>query len=389
MQTLIYNVSLILPDRMIEGGWLLIEDEKIAGLGESAICPKNGPQKQIDGHGSFLMPGMIDLHCDGIERLVEPRPNVTIDIHLALDEIDRRLAGCGITTEFHAISLDDHEFGTRAVSFAQTLSQAIHDNLPHSLVRHEVHARLELTSQNGFETIQHMIQNREVRLVSLMDHSPGQGQYKSEDAFRGYVKRTVNMSDAEIDALLLHKRTQQSYKPERTLAVTKMVREAGMALATHDDDDPAKIAEWPALGVTMSEFPTTWEAAHKAHEIGLAVCMGAPNVLRGKSSGGNISATDIVRAGICDVLCSDYYPSAMLAAIFKLVSQDILGLPQAVRLVTLNAAKAVQMDTEFGSLEAGKVADLILVELNSQHQPKVQRLFLAGNEHLTVRSKHQ
>jgi len=380
VQTLIYNATLVLPDHVVEGGWLLIEDERILALGESATCPAHR-ERTIDAGANFLLPGLIDLHCDAIEKLVEPRPKVHFDVQMALEEADWRLAGAGVTTEFHAISLDDNEFGTRSDSFMHDLSQALRGRTD-LLVRHKIHARLELSSQRGGHIIAQMIPQREFELISLMDHSPGQGQYPTEDSFREYVARTTSRSYAEIDELLEKKRRQTVEIPRRIERVTRLAREAGLAIATHDDDSAARVEQWPALGITMSEFPTTMEAARRAHELGLAVCMGAPNVVRGKSSGGNLSALAAIQAGVADVLCSDYYPAAMLMAAFILAKQGILALPQAVRMVSLNAAQAVGLGDAYGSLEVGKVADMILVELSRQELPRVQRLFVGGCERI-------
>ena len=378
MRTLIHNAALVLPDRIIEGGWLLIEDKHILALGENATCPARS-ERTIDAEANFLLPGLIDLHCDAIEKLVEPRPNVHFDVRLALEEADWRLAGAGITTEFHAISLDDNEFGTRSDSFMRELSHALSD-CTDLLIRHKIHARLELSSQRGNYIIAQMIPQCEFDLISLMDHSPGQGQYATEDAFREYVARTTSRSYAEIDALLEKKRRQAVEIPRRIERVTRLAREAGLAIAAHDDDTVDRVEQWPALGVTVSEFPTTMEAARRAHELGLAVCMGAPNVVRGKSSGGNLSALAAIQAGVADVLCSDYYPSAMLVAAFMLATQQILTLPQAVCMVSLNPARAVRLGDPYGSLEVGKVADMILVEYNHQTIPRVQCVFVGGNE---------
>lgn len=385
MQTLIHNAVLVLPERLIEGGWLLIEDERIAGLGESATRPGlNGLNVKLDAGGSFLLPGLVDLHCDAIEKVTEPRPGVTFDVNLALLEVDQRLASCGITTEFHAIALDDNEFGTRSIAFAREIAQAI-KSFDDNLIRHEFHARFEVTSQNGFEMICEIIKGGEARLVSLMDHSPGQGQYTSEQTYRDYVKRTYHRTDEQIDALLANKREQTANAQQRIEVVAALCREAGMALATHDDDTPAKIDQWPALGVTMAEFPTTPSAAKRAKELGLAVCMGAPNALRGKSSGGNLSALATIQDGLCDVLCADYHPAAMLASIFTLAAQNIVTLAQATRLVTLNPAHAVSLDKELGSLEEGKLADLILVSLTRRNNaPRVQGVFVGGRERLRI-----
>ena len=381
MQTLIYNATLILPNRLIESGWLFIENGRILDLGETATCPTVAPYS-IDACMQFLLPGLIDLHCDAIERFVEPRPNVHFDIQVALAEADWRLAGSGITTEFHAVSLDDNEFGVRSDTFTHDLYQALMEAKEETLVRHKIHARLELTSCRGNEAVTQLIEQRACDMISLMDHSPGQGQYRTEQAFREYVEHMTSKSPKEIDTLLEMKRSQAPEIPLRIESITQLARSAGLAIATHDDDTAAKVQQWSPFGVTVSEFPTTLEAARKAHELGLAVCMGAPNILRGKSSGGNLSAIEAIRAGVADVLCSDYYPSAMLNAAFMLARQETLTLPQAVRLVTLNPAQAVGLGEEYGSLEVGKVADVILVRLSWQGVPTVQRLFVQGEERL-------
>jgi alpha-D-ribose 1-methylphosphonate 5-triphosphate diphosphatase len=382
MQTLIKNADLVLPDQVIKSGWLLIEGERIAGIGQSENCP-SGIGQEIDAKGNFLLPGLIDIHCDAIEKLVEPRPNVEFDLHFALHEVDQRLAACGITTEFHAISLDDNEFGTRSVDFMRDITDVIRDEASF-LIRHEIHARFEVTSRRGFEMVQDLIEKKAVRLVSLMDHSPGQGQYASEDSYRNYVKRTVHMTDEQIDEFLAYKMTQQIFVPERVEVIAQKTREKGIALATHDDDTAEKVQQYYKLGITMSEFPTTIAAAQTAHDLGLQVCMGAPNVVRGKSSGGNLSAIEAIKMGITNMLCADYYPSAMLASVFKLANLDIVDLPSAVNMVTLNAAKAVKMQDKIGSIEVGKHADLIEVNATSPH-PRVRRVFLNGAEHLTLK----
>lgn len=381
MQTLIHNATLILPDRLIDGGWLLIEDGRILDMGEKATCPTVLPSS-VDAHMQFLLSGLIDLHCDAIEKFVQPRPNVHFDIQIALSEVDWRLAGSGITTEFHAVSLDDDEFGVRSDTFSHDLYQTLVLTREETLVRHKIHARLELTSQRGCEAITRLIEQRACDMISLMDHSPGQGQYRTEQAFREYVERMTSKSPEEIDALLAMKRSQTVEIPLRIERITQLARSAGLAIATHDDDTAAKVKQWPAFGVTVSEFPTTLEAACQAHELGLAVCMGAPNILRGKSSGGNLSALQAIRVGVVDVLCSDYYPAALLNAVFMLATQEVLTLPQAMCLVTLNPAQAVGLGAEYGSLEVGKVADVILVRLSGQGISVVQRLFMEGKERL-------
>jgi alpha-D-ribose 1-methylphosphonate 5-triphosphate diphosphatase len=379
MQTLIYNARIVLPTTVVENGWLLIEDEFIRALGSEDTRPHECTVT-IDATASFLLPGLIDLHCDAIEKLIEPRPRVRFPLALALQEADLRLAASGITTEFHAVSLDDGEFNIRSDAFVRELCQIIKETGHAQLIRHKVHARLELSSQRGYRAMMEMIAQGYFDLVSLMDHSPGQGQYRTEAAYHEYILRTTGKSSEEIDAFLLVKKAQMSAIPDRIKGIAHLAHQLGLAVATHDDDTAAKVEQWPELGVNISEFPTTLEAARRAHELALAVCMGAPNVLRGKSSGGNLSALVAIQAGVTDVLCSDYYPAAMINAVFSLARQQILSLPDAVRLVTLNPARAVGLDKTVGSLEVGKVADLILVKPGLHDVVSVERVFVSGKE---------
>ncbi|MBA2678138.1 MAG: alpha-D-ribose 1-methylphosphonate 5-triphosphate diphosphatase [Ktedonobacteraceae bacterium] len=378
MQTLIYNANVVLPTTIVENGWLLIEDGSIRALGPRDTRPSDYTIA-IDAAACFLLPGLIDLHCDMIEKLVEPRPGVRFSLALALREADLRLAGSGITTEFHAVSLDDGEFSVRSDAFVRELYQVLEETKYERMIQHKIHARLELSSQRGYAAMLEMMVDGYFDLVSLMDHSPGQGQYRTEAAYREYIARTTGKSSEEIDTFLLVKKVQAQAIPDRIKGIAHLARQLGLTIATHDDDTVAKVEQWPALGVNICEFPTTLEAAQRAHELDLAVCMGAPNVLRGRSSGGNLSALAAITAGVTDVLCSDYYPAAMLNAVFALARQHILSLPDAVRLVTLNPARAVGLDS-LGSLEVGKVADLILVKSGLHQVVNVERVFVNGNE---------
>jgi alpha-D-ribose 1-methylphosphonate 5-triphosphate diphosphatase len=384
MSKVIYNTRIVTPERVIEGGWLLIEGERIAAIGEAGTLPParnatgdKADDEVIDAQGDYLLPGLVDLHCDAIEKLVEPRPNVQFDLHLALNEVDWRLAGCGVTTEFHAVSLDDDEFGIRSEGFTHRLADALVER-DDWLVRHRIHARIEITSDAGCETGSLLMERGAATLVSLMDHSPGQGQYPTDALFRDYVIRTTGRSDAEIDALIVHKRQQSSGNNARVERIIKVARRHGVALATHDDDTAEKVETWPSLGVRVSEFPTTMAAARRAHELGLAVCMGAPNVLRGKSSGGNLSALEAIGAGVVDALCADYYPSAMLAAPFILADRGIMSLPGAINLVSRNPSRSVGLGSQLGSLAPGLLADILLVRRSSSQSPIVRMTFVGG-----------
>jgi alpha-D-ribose 1-methylphosphonate 5-triphosphate diphosphatase len=375
VQTLIRDATLVLPERLIDDGWLLIEDRRILALGDVATCPA-GADRVILAGGDLLLPGLIDLHCDAIEKVAQPRPSVQVAMPIPLLEMDWRLAGCGITTEFHALSLDDAEFGVRSEDFVDQFVMA----LPITgslLVRHRLHARLEVTSDRGEVAIAKLISSGTVQLVSLMDHTPGQGQYLTEQAYVDYITSTTEWSADDVAEHLVHKRRRALDNSGRIARTARLAQEYGIALATHDDDSAAKVEEWLALGVNISEFPTTLATALRAKEVGLAVCMGAPNVLVGRSSGGHLSALVAIQAGAVDILCADYYPRAMLAAIFKLVNGGYCTLPYAASLVTANPARAVKM-LEYGTLTEGNIADVILVRQHSASEQIVRLVMVDG-----------
>ena len=380
MHYLLTNANLILPDVVISGGWVAVED--------GVICAIGGPDDRLphaaqhfDVDGKFLLPGIVDLHCDMIEKMTQPRPGVEIAPGIALHATDRLLLGCGVTSELHSLSLDDDEFGPRSDRFVSDFLAHL-SRERHCGARHLLHARVEVSSERGVPALRALIDSPLLRLISIMDHSPGQGQYTSEAAFRTYVARSSGRGDTEIDAILERKRALQHDTPTRIAQVIALAAAHGIPLASHDDDTPAKVAEWASRGVDISEFPTTLAAAKAAHQAGMAVGMGAPNLLRGRSSSGNLSALTAIEAGVVDWLCADYYPAALLPAAFMLAERGILSLPAAVALITRNPAHAIGMGQQIGSIAVGLSADLLLVEPTPD--PVVRQVFVAGRPVLTL-----
>lgn len=374
MQFLLTNATVVLPDRVMDEGWVAIDRGRISAIGRGAY-PQAPTMLHFDLDGAYLLPGLIDLHCDVIEKLVQPRPGVTIEPGIALHAADRLLLGCGVTCQFHALSLDDAEFGVRSEQF-------VHDFLSRLRVerrcgaRHLVHARVEVSSERGIEALKTMLGHPLLRLVSIMDHSPGQGQYTTEEAFRRYVIQMSGRNDAEVDLILERKRALQTDIPRRIGQIITWATQYGLPVASHDDDTPAKVAQLVEYGVRIAEFPTTLSAAQAAHAAGLSVGMGAPNVLRGASSGGNLSALAAIEAGVVDWLCADYYPAALLPVIFRLADRGTLSLPAAVALVSHHPARAVGLDQQIGNIQPGRIADLIVVQ--RMPDPVVQHVFVGG-----------
>lgn len=374
MRFLLANATIVLPDRVVEEGWVVIDRDRIGSIGYGAY-PQTPTMPHFDLDGAYLFPGLVDLHCDAIEKLVQPRPGVEIEAGIALHAADRLLLGCGVTCQLHALSLDDAEFGVRSDRFMHDFLHRLSMDR-HCGARHLVHARVEVSSQRGLEALQTMLGHPFLRLISIMDHSPGQGQYANEQMFRAYVAQTSGRSDAEIDEILVRKRAAQADIPRRIRQVVELAARHNLPVASHDDDTPAKVAQWVEYGLRIAEFPTTMEAAQAAHAAGMAVGMGAPNVLRGKSSGGNLSAITAIEAGAVDWLCADYYPASLLPVIFRLVDRGTLDLPAAVALISHNPARAAGLDHLIGSIRPGLLADLIVVQ--RVPDPVVHHVFVGG-----------
>lgn len=353
----IYNARIVLEHRVLDQACLLIENGTI-----NQINPNNVPDnaQTIDAKGKTLMPGMIDLHCDALEKEVEPRPNVHFPLDFACAQADKRNAAAGITTVFHALSFANDELGVRNNHFAKEIAEAVHAFQPHALVDNRVHCRYEITDPTGLPILQDLMAKKAMHLVSLMDHTPGQGQFKDLAAYKSYFGKSYQKSDAELDAIIAQKQQQAQGAMERVKLLVKSAHAQGIAVASHDDDCVERIDTMTALGVDISEFPINLETAKYAHEKNMKTIMGAPNLLRGKSQSGSMRAIDAINTGVCDCLCADYAPAALIVAIFKLPNISDLNLAQAVQLVTRNPAKAAKLHDR-GVIEVGKRADLILV----------------------------
>ncbi len=356
------ELDIILPEGILERGAIRIAEGRIAEISDSPV--DNGA---IRLPGLKLFPGIVDLHGDMFEREIHPRPSANIPHDMALYELDKKLAANGITTAYAAISFAWHKADTmRSEDNARRLIAAVNDMKPSLLVDHYVHARFEITNPDAAEVLHDVVGKKQVHLVSVMDHTPGQGQYRDIEA---YVKFSVQWSReklgreiTEADARAHVEMAQQ--RPKAWDAVEGLAKEApqhGLILASHDDDSPERVNILADMGFAVSEFPVTMEAAQQARERGMHVVMGAPNALRGESHSGNLSAMEAVEAGVVDTLATDYYPPAMLHAAYKVANAGIMPLHEAVKLVSANPADALGLPDR-GSIEVGKRADAVIVD---------------------------
>lgn len=356
------DFRVVLPHRVIERGSVRIGNGIIKEISEQPV-----PDAAVKGHGLILLPGFIDMHGDMIEREIEPRPKVRMPMELGLRDLDRRLAGSGITTAYAALSFSPASTYGHLRSYEHTSSviRALHAMKDRLLVDHRIHARFEITFPNALEVIDELIREGTVDLISLTDHTPGQGQYRNIERVveRTAAEKGVTREEAaSLVARKIEERTRPAEELAATLArISKTCHAHNVHLASHDDDTVAKVGIMAELGVTISEFPVTEEAARAARDRGLATAMGAPNALRGESYSGNLSARAAHKAGLLDILAADYHPWAMLPAVLELAKADSEGLPGAARLSAANAAHALGLDDR-GTIEVGKRADLVIAD---------------------------
>lgn len=376
------RARVVLRDTVFDDATVLIEDGVIA-----AINPESGNGAQtIDLRGKTLIPGMIDLHCDALEKEVEPRPNVHFPLDFACAQADKRNAAAGVTTVFHALSFANKELGMRNNTFAASVARAVHAWNPHGLVDNRVHCRYEVTDPTAPEILFELMASDKMHLLSVMDHSPGQGQFKDIAAFRDYLAHTYKKSEAELDILLQNKLAQAEGAMERICQLIDAAKAKGIRIASHDDDTPEKVETLHGLGVGISEFPINMESARAARERGMSTVFGAPNILRGKSQSGAIRALDAVKAGVADCLCADYHPATLIVAVFRLPELAGINLAESVRLVSANPARAAGL-MDRGEIAVGKRADLVAVsQINGLAQ--ASSVFSAGKLVFEARFDH-
>jgi len=357
MKTHLTHARIILEDSIIEDGSVLIGEGKIIAINPDVV----DADEFIDLKGKTLMPGMIDLHCDALEKEVEPRPGVHFPLDFACAQADKRNAAAGITTVYHALSFAHEELGVRNNEFAADIARAVHDWQPHGLIDNRVHCRYEITDETGLPVLKNLIEEKSMHLISMMDHTPGQGQFKDMAAYSDYLTRTYKKTAGEVDDLIQQKLAAASGAFLRMEELAIAAHEAGISVASHDDDSKERVETMSGIGADISEFPITLEAAQAAKKAGMSTIFGAPNILRGKSQSGSMKAIEAIHEGVADCLCADYSPASLVVAIFKIPELSDLDLPAAIRLVTKNPAKAARLDDR-GEIAVGKRADLIVID---------------------------
>jgi alpha-D-ribose 1-methylphosphonate 5-triphosphate diphosphatase len=374
-ETILTNAVIVTGDDTFPGS-VVVRDGMIAAVerGRSAVGGA------IDLDGDYLLPGLVELHTDNLEKHVAPRPGVRWPMRGAVLAHDAQIAAAGITTVFDALTVcevrDNPVRADMLQDAAATIGAAQREGLLRA--RHFLHMRCEVGHAEVVEIFRTFLDNPLLGLVSLMDHTPGQRQFTSVEKYFEYYEGKFGYSRAEMGELVERRLAEQEIfagKHRSTLA--GMCAMHRLPTASHDDATIAHIEEAVGFGLTIAEFPTTSEAAMAARARGMAVVMGAPNVVRGGSHSGNVSASDLAAAGLLDILSSDYVPFSLLHSAFLLHREIGMTLPEAVAKVSSGPARAVGL-ADRGEIASGKHADLIQVRLADDATPVVRQVWRDG-----------
>ncbi|MCC2595400.1 alpha-D-ribose 1-methylphosphonate 5-triphosphate diphosphatase [Pusillimonas sp. MFBS29] len=333
-----------------------------------------------DMNGDYLLPGLIELHTDNLEKYMNPRPGVDWPSESAVLAHDAQIVAAGITTVFDALSIGDVNPKGDRLRQLPIMQQAIvqAEQQGHTRAEHRLHLRCELSHEKTLGIFNELVENPLVQLVSVMDHSPGQRQFVKLEKYREYYQGKYHLSNAEMEDFIERQiENSRRYSDEYRRSIATQCRQRSLSLASHDDATMEHAQESASYGMSIAEFPTTKEAASVSHRLGLSVLMGAPNVVRGGSHSGNIAATELASEGVLDILSSDYYPASLLQAA-RILSEETDGydLPRAVRAVSLAPARAAGLHDR-GEIRQGLRADLVRVR-SHQKQFVVQQVWRSG-----------
>lgn len=353
-ETVLTNARVVLDDEILHGS-VVIRDGRIADIGTNT----HSGGEDLDG--DLLIPGLVELHTDHLESHAQPRPGTRWDPVPAVLAHDLQLSGAGVTTVFDAIRIGSQEGENDATELARALADAIEhaDRSGITRAEHFIHLRCEVAAPAAVAEFEEFDDVASLRLASLMDHTPGQRQYADVNAFRRYMVGKSRLAADGIEPMIVRlKETAAQYSVPNRRAIAGLAAARGIALAAHDDATLEHVEESASFGVRISEFPTTELAAGAARAKGQLVVMGAPNIVRGGSQSGNVSAAALLERGLLDIISSDYVPASPLQALLQLDKDGAYPLVRGVRLVSGNPARAVGLDDR-GEIAIGRRADLV------------------------------
>ncbi|PLZ04176.1 phosphonate metabolism protein PhnM [Burkholderia sp. WAC0059] len=358
---LIKNARIVTRDEVFTGT-MRVENGAIAEVSQGTTSAREAE----DWNGDYLLPGLIELHTDNLEKHLAPRPGVHWNTDAAFAIHDAQIAAAGITTVFDALAIGTRlSVGVRGRDVQTRCAESLARFSQRGLLRadHFLHLRCEIATQDVVELFDLLSVHPLMRLASVMDHTPGQRQWHDREQWRRYQERHGKWTDEHAEALLVElAEEQQRYADKHRREIVERCTKRGIPVASHDDTLVEHVEQAAAEGVALAEFPTTRVAAQAARDHGIATIMGAPNIVRGGSHSGNVSALELAQAGLLDILSSDYVPSSLLTAAFELVHKAEWTLPRALATVSAEPARKSGL-TDRGAIEPGLRADFVRVTM--------------------------
>jgi alpha-D-ribose 1-methylphosphonate 5-triphosphate diphosphatase len=375
VETILTNARVVTLDAEFEGT-VVVRDGRIVCVDEG----RSDASGAIDLEGDYLVPGLVELHTDNLEKHFAPRPGVKWPSLPAVMAHDTQIAAGGITTVFDSLALGDVRGETDRVRNKERMIEAICATSGRGLTRaeHRLHLRCEIVAEDAVDSVDRWIDLPIVGLISINDHTPGQRQFVDPEKLRIYHTKKYGMTNDEFDvfrdlSMTLHAKNAVKHRSE----IVARAQARALPIASHDDATREHVREAVQNGMTIAEFPTTLEAAEASREAGLSVLVGAPNVVLGGSHSGNIAAIDLIRGGNAEILSSDYVPASLMEGIFRLPQSGAgISLPQAVRFASFNPARAVGLDDR-GEIAVDRRADLVRVRM-LEGAPMVRSVWREG-----------
>lgn len=376
----IINGNIVQEHGILKDHALLIEQERIYDIVPQAKLSSMRIDEVYNAYGGYITPGFIDMHSDHIEAMAAPRPSSIMDMELAVYEFEKECCTHGITTMFHSVSIWEGVGASpmRRPELVRQLADIIeksHTQL--HLIHHRFHMRFEIDNQKQFPLMLDYLRQKRVHLISFMDHTPGQGQYRNIEVYKSYVRNARSMSEEEVAEEVARRMNSDKLTLENMQTAARLAKAQDISIASHDDDTIEKLDVVQKFGATISEFPITLEVAREAKKRGMYTVVGAPNILLGGSHSGNMNAADAIAQDAADILCSDYYPASLLHAVF-LMTKKGQRLEEMVNKVTIHPARATGIDRDYGSIEKGKKADLLIIRILPNELPAITEVFVDG-----------
>jgi alpha-D-ribose 1-methylphosphonate 5-triphosphate diphosphatase len=358
---------------LIRNARIVTRDEVFTGVlrvDNGAICDiergTTAAREAEDWDGDYLLPGLIELHTDNLEKHLAPRPGVQWNTDAAFMIHDAQVAAAGITTVFDALAIGSRSsIGLRGRDLQTQCAESLLRFSTRQLLRaeHFLHLRCEIATADVVEVFDSLCTHPLLRLASVMDHTPGQRQWHDREQWRRFQERNGKLSDEHVATALAESSIEQErYADAHRREIVARCKELGIPLASHDDTLIEHVEQAKAEGIVLAEFPTTRIAAEAAREHGISTVMGAPNIVRGGSHAGNVSALELARSDLLDILSSDYVPSSLMTAVFELVAKAGWSLPRAMATVSAEPARTVGLHDR-GAIETGLRADFVRVTM--------------------------